>query len=51
VSEESREAAAAQLDSRGMPSLAEQIRTVVPADDIDANRVFGESLPEGLTLA
>jgi hypothetical protein len=43
--------AAGRLDDAGFPGAAERLRAVVPPDRLDAGRVFGESLPEGLRLA
>jgi hypothetical protein len=51
VSGELREKCAAKLSSLGYPSeLIESLRRHVPPARKDAQRIFGESLPEGLRL-
>jgi molecular chaperone DnaK (HSP70) len=50
VPHEVAERAAAQLEAAGFEIAARQLRTVSTADRVDAGRVFGESLPEGLRL-
>jgi hypothetical protein len=51
VSESIAATAAARLAAAEWASAAEKLTTVVATTTLDAGRVFGETLPEGLSLA
>jgi molecular chaperone DnaK (HSP70) len=51
VPEASAQAAATRLGAAGWESAAERLTSVVATTSVEAGRVFGESLPEGLSLA
>ena len=52
ISSESADAAAARVEAAGVPSeLRRVLHEALPHDRAEAGRVFGETLPEGLSLA
>lgn len=51
VSEATAAAAAVRVTAAGWESVAERLTSVVATTTLEAGRVFGESLPEGLSLA
>jgi molecular chaperone DnaK (HSP70) len=50
IAEEQAEAAADRLTAAGFAELAERLRSIVEADGGERDRIFGEDLPQGLTL-
>jgi molecular chaperone DnaK (HSP70) len=51
ISAPASESAAARLEAAGFADAARRLRTALPPDRVDAGRIFGESLPDGLHIS